>query len=44
MWLFAREEGYWVVCLPFLPLTFWMAYKVMLQEGKKKSEGKAKKE
>ena len=25
---FAREEGYWVVTLPFLPLTIWMALKV----------------
>ena len=26
--IFAREEGYWVVTIPFLPLTLWMLMKV----------------
>ena len=26
--IFAREEGYWVVTIPFLPLTLWMLLKV----------------
>eukprot|EP00288_Rhodomonas_lens_P013416 CAMPEP_0177710682 /NCGR_PEP_ID=MMETSP0484_2-20121128/11464_1 /TAXON_ID=354590 /ORGANISM="Rhodomonas lens, Strain RHODO" /LENGTH=117 /DNA_ID=CAMNT_0019222377 /DNA_START=14 /DNA_END=367 /DNA_ORIENTATION=+ len=27
----AKEEGYWVIATPFLPLTLWMAVKVYTQ-------------
>lgn len=33
--IFAYEEGYWVVCVPFLPLTLWMGYKVYVQQRAK---------
>mmetsp|Transcript_10543 Transcript_10543/g.15114 ORF Transcript_10543/g.15114 Transcript_10543/m.15114 type:complete len:100 (+) Transcript_10543:177-476(+) len=51
--VFAREEGYWVTTIPFLPLTFWMAWKVhkqqketaqqVLQDSKGKTQKESKK-
>jgi len=33
--IFAREEGYWVVTIPFLPLTLWMLMKVRTQQARR---------
>jgi len=33
--ILAREEGYWVVTIPFLPLTLWMLMKVRTQQARR---------
>mmetsp|Transcript_33023 Transcript_33023/g.77232 ORF Transcript_33023/g.77232 Transcript_33023/m.77232 type:complete len:85 (+) Transcript_33023:217-471(+) len=33
LYIFAKEEGYWVVPIPFLPLTVWMGWKVWKQRS-----------
>lgn len=38
LFVFAREDGYWVVPTPFLPLTFWMGYKVYKQRSAPKAK------
>mmetsp|Transcript_43156 Transcript_43156/g.105575 ORF Transcript_43156/g.105575 Transcript_43156/m.105575 type:complete len:83 (-) Transcript_43156:324-572(-) len=39
LFIFAKEDGWWVVPTPFLPLTFWMGWKVWkLSQAKQKKD------